>query len=282
VTAPDEPSATGQVELAFGAATDVGLVREVNEDAYLAEPPVFVVADGMGGHDGGDIASGMVVEEFERLVETGYDPRRGAYVVTQTLLACQRRLEEYGATHRGSDGGRWRGGTTAVVAMLVENRQGPRWLLANLGDSRIYRYTADALHRVSVDHSLVQELIDAGMITEQDALVHPERHIITRALGGPEPAVPDVFVLPFDQAERVLLCSDGVTGMIDDHAIAALLAAHADPREAAEQVVAAAVAAGGVDNATAVIVDVVGWRDDRTDDSEQQHESQEQKLGALP
>jgi PPM family protein phosphatase len=282
VTAPDEPSVTGQVELAYGAATDVGLVREVNEDAYLAEPPVFVVADGMGGHDGGDIASRMVVEEFERLVETGYDPGRGAYVVTQTLLACQRRLEEYGATHRGSDGGRWRGGTTAVVAMLVENRQGPRWLLANLGDSRIYRYTSDALHRVSVDHSLVQELVDAGMITEEDALVHPERHIITRALGGPEPAVPDVFVLPFDQAERVLLCTDGVTGMIDDHALATLLAAHADPREAAEQVVAAAVAAGGIDNATAVIVDVVGWRDDRTDDSEQQHESLEQKLGALP
>jgi protein phosphatase len=279
---PDEPVERMPVELAYGAATDVGLVREVNEDAYLADPPVFVVADGMGGHDGGDIASRMVVEEFGRLAESGYDPRRGTYVVTATLQACQHRLEEYGATHRGSDGGRWRGGTTAVVALIVEDDDGPRWLLANLGDSRIYRYTSDQLVRVSVDHSLVQELVDAGMITEEDALLHPERHIITRALGGPEPVVPDVFLLPLDEAGRVLLCSDGVTGMIDDDALADLLAEHADPRDAAEQVVAAAVAAGGIDNATAVVVDVVGLLDDPTDDSEHRRESLEQKLGALP
>lgn len=269
-----------QVELDFGASTDVGLVREVNEDAYLADPPVFVVADGMGGHDGGDIASRIVVEEFGRLAQTDYDRRRGAHVVTATLQACQRRLEEYGATHRGSDGGRWRGGTTAVVALLVEDDEGPRWLLANLGDSRIYRFSGGALHRVSTDHSLVQELVDAGMISEEDALVHPERHIITRALGGPEPTVvPDLFLLPLDQAERVLLCSDGVTGMIDDGELATLLAEHADPRDAAEQVVAASLAAGGIDNSTAVVVDVVGWPDD---DSGRRRRSLEQKLGALP
>ena len=110
-----------RVEVRVGAATDVGLVREVNEDSYLAEPPVFVVADGMGGHDGGDIASRIVVEEFARLTDGGYDARRGAQAVTETLRQCQRRLDEYGDTHRGSDGGRWRGGTTAVVALLVDD-----------------------------------------------------------------------------------------------------------------------------------------------------------------
>jgi serine/threonine protein phosphatase PrpC len=245
------------IELHHGSATDVGLVREVNEDAYLAEPPVFVVADGMGGHDGGDIASRIVVEEFGRLARTGYDPRRGDEVVSATLQQCQRRLQEYGDTHRGSDGGRWQGGTTAVVAILVEDQE-PAWLLANLGDSRIYAVGRDGLRRVSVDHSLVQELVDAGQITEEEAAVHPERHIVTRALGGPDDVEPDYFLLPLDDAERVLLCSDGITGMIDDHRISELLTAEPDPGDAARSVVAAAVSAGGIDNATAVVVDVVG------------------------
>ena len=254
-----------RVVLSAGAATDVGLVREVNEDSYLSEPPVFVVADGMGGHDGGDIASQIVVEEFGRLAEAGYDPLRGDEVVTATLLQCQRRLDEYGDTHRGGDGGRWRGGTTAVVALLVED-VAPSWLLANLGDSRIYAMIGGVLERVSVDHSLVQELVDAGQITEAEAAVHPDRHIVTRALGGPDEAEPDFFVLPLAEAGRILLCSDGVTGMIDDDEIARLLADSDDPRDAAERIVAASLSAGGIDNATAVVVDVVGWPGDLTDD----------------
>jgi PPM family protein phosphatase len=251
-------------EVRVGAATDVGLVREVNEDSFLAEPPAFVVADGMGGHDGGDIASRIVVEEFARLAETGYDVRRGRDAVASTLRQCQRRLQQYGDTHRGSDGGRWQGGTTAVVALLVQEEGMPGWLLANLGDSRIYRFTRGRLTRVSVDHSVVQELVDAGEITEEEAAVHPERHIVTRALGGPDRPEPDYFVVSFADAERILLCSDGVTEMLTDDVLAPLVGDPADPREAAERIVAAAVAAGGVDNATAVVVDVVGLVEDRT------------------
>jgi len=268
------------VELRSGAVTDVGLVRDVNEDAYLDAPPVFVVADGMGGHDGGDIASRVVVEEFGRLGRADYDQTRAAGVVTETLLACQRRLDEYGDTHRGSDGGRWRGGTTVVVAMLVD-RDAPRWLLANLGDSRIYAVLGGELVRVSVDHSLVQELVDAGEITAEEAAVHPERHIVTRALGGPDEVDPDFFVLEVADAPRILLCSDGVTGMIDDAEIAALLAEHADPGEAAGRIVAAAVAAGGIDNATALVVDVMGWSGVRTDESPHERESPRERPGAL-
>ncbi len=267
-----------RVEVRVGAATDVGLVREVNEDSYLAAPPVFVVADGMGGHDGGDIASRMVVEEFARITEDGYDALRGAEVVTETLDRCQRRLDAYGDTHRGSDGGRWRGGTTAVVALVVEGH----WLLANLGDSRIYAVGGRELVRVSVDHSLVQELVDAGEITEEEAAVHPERHIVTRALGGPDEVEPDFFVLPLVEFERVLLCSDGVTGMVGDRDIESLLADSADPRDAADRLVAAAVAAGGIDNATAVVVDVVGLAGDRTHDSSREQEPVPETPGALP
>ena len=271
-----------QVELHHGAATDVGRVREVNEDAFLAAPPVFVVADGMGGHEGGDVASAIVVEEFGRLADAGYDPRRGAEVVAVTLRACQERIAEYGAAQRARGAARFHAGTTAVVALLVEDDEGPKWLLANLGDSRIYRYTDGRLEQVSVDHSIVQELVDSGAISADDAATHPERHVITRALGAPEGVEADYFLLPLPSVERLVLCSDGVTGMIDDDRIAGILGAAADPRDAADQMVAAAVAAGGRDNATAVVVDVLGLMTENSYDSERQRQSLEQKLGALP
>ena len=244
----------------FGASSHVGLVREDNADSLLTDPPLFAVADGMGGHDGGDLASQIVVEELALVPHTAYSAASGAEAILDAFRATQQRLLAYGATHRGSDGRRWRGGTTAVVALLVEHEGKAHWLLANLGDSRIYTFDADdgdggRLDRVSTDHSVVQELIDAGMITEEEALVHPERHIVTRALGGPEDVAPDFFVLPVAETPRVLLCSDGINGMVPDPEIAAVLAAHRDPVAAADGLVEAALAAGGVDNATAVVID---------------------------
>ena len=246
-----------QVEVHHGAATDVGLVRAVNEDSFLAVPPVFVVADGMGGHQGGDVASRIVVEEFARLADEGYDPRRGADVIAATLREVQRRIEEYAAGQRAQSGGEFQAGTTAVVGLLVEDDEGPKWLLANLGDSRIYRYAAGSLEQVSTDHSVVQELVDAGSITPEEAAVHPARHVITRALGGAEFADADYFLLPLPRVERLLLCSDGVNGMIDDARIAEILGQGGDAQDAADRLVAAALEAGGRDNATAVVVDVV-------------------------
>lgn len=251
------------VEIRHGAATDVGRVREVNEDAYLVAPPVFVVADGMGGHEGGDVASAIVVEEFERLAAAGYDPRRGVEAVTATLAACAERIRAYAATQRQAGVARGRSaGTTAVVALLIERDDGPAWLLANLGDSRIYRYADRRLAQISIDHSLVQELVDAGQLSAEDAATHPERNVITRALGESTAGQPDFFVLPVAPAERLLLCSDGVSGMVDDEGLEAILAACPDPADAADQLVRAAVAAGGEDNATAVVVDVVGSREE--------------------
>jgi PPM family protein phosphatase len=246
-----------QVEVHHGAATDVGLVRAVNEDSYLSAPPVFVVADGMGGHQGGDVASRIVVEEFARVADEGYDPRRGADVIAATLRDIQGRIEQYAAAQRAKSGEDFQAGTTAVVGLLVEDDEGAKWLLANLGDSRIYRYAAGSLEQVSVDHSVVQELVDAGSITREEAAVHPARHVITRALGGAEFADADYFLLPLPQVERLLLCSDGINGMIDDAQIAEILGRTGDAQDAADRLVAAALDAGGRDNATAVVVDVV-------------------------
>lgn len=283
-----------RVEVQAAAATDVGLVREANEDAFLVAPPVFVVADGMGGHDAGDVASRIVVEEFERLARDGYDAARGAEAIAETLLAAQLRIREYDAAQHAAGIPTSGAGTTAVVALLVEQDAGAasdgatsgdgqaRWLLANVGDSRIYRFTDGELDQVSVDHSLVQELVDAGQLTAEQAADHPERNVITRALGGTVLAEADYFLLPLGSAERLLLCSDGVSGMIDDEQIASVLARCTDPRDAADQLVAAALEAGGRDNATAVVVDVVGLGEDTPYDSHAQRVSLEQKLGALP
>jgi len=266
-----------QVDLHHGAATDVGLVRSVNEDSMLVAPPVFVVADGMGGHSGGDVASRMVVEEFARLADD-YDPRRGPEQVADAFSRAQTRIVEYGDAHRASQPG-WHAGTTAVVAVLVEDEGVPSWLLANLGDSRIYRLVDGVLDQVSVDHSVVQELVDSGQITAEQAAVHPERHVITRALGSPAGVIPDFFVMPLGAAERLLLCSDGVSGMIEDVVIEKILASATDPRDAADALVGAALEAGGRDNATAVVVDVVGLVHDDSYDAARQRESLESKLG---
>ncbi len=246
------------LELRYGAASDVGLVREVNEDAHLAAPPVFVVADGMGGHDGGDVASGLVVEEFGRFSGEGLDVRRAAALVGTTLSAAHDRITAYADEQALLTGQDFQAGTTAVVAVLVEDDGGPVWLLANLGDSRVYRFGDGALHQVSVDHSLVQELVDAGQLSRSQMAVHPARHVVTRALGGPVFDDADYFAVPVPLGRRLLLCSDGVTEMLSDAEVAAILAASADPGDAAERVVRAAVEAGGRDNATAVVVDVVG------------------------
>ena len=266
-----------QVDLHHGAATDVGHVRTVNEDALLVAPPVFVVADGMGGHSGGDVASRMVVEEFARLADD-YDPAHGPQHVADALARAQTRIVEYGDAHRATQPG-WHAGTTAVVAVLVEDDGATKWLLANLGDSRIYRLVDGGLDQVSVDHSVVQELVDSGEITPQQAAVHPERHVITRALGSPSGIDPDFFLLPLGAAERLLLCSDGISGMIEDTEIEQILESVPDPRDAADALVRAALEAGGRDNATAVVIDVVGLVHDDSYDSQRQRESLENKLG---
>ncbi|WP_181312614.1 PP2C family protein-serine/threonine phosphatase [Nocardioides campestrisoli] len=269
------------VDLHHGAATDVGHVRAGNEDAFAVAPGVFVVADGMGGHAGGEVASALAVEELGRMGGGHYDARAGVVGVLEALERCQVRLRDYVRQQAGAHGRAKHAGTTAAVAVLVHD-EGPRWLLGNVGDSRIYRLTDEGLDQVSVDHSVVQELLDAGRITEQEAAIHPERHVITRALSAAEAPEPDFFLLPLASAERLLLCTDGITGMIDDAAIEELLVRHTDPRDAAEQLVAAALAAGGRDNATALVVDVVGLAKDDGYDAQRQKLSLETKLGALP
>jgi serine/threonine protein phosphatase PrpC len=269
-----------RVDLHAGAATHVGLVRVVNEDAHLVAPPVFVVADGMGGHDHGDVASRFVVEEFARLAEEGYDAATVFNVVAKAMQAIHERIEEYDAVHHAAGDLFFSAGTTAVAALLVSDAAEPHWVVANLGDSRGYRFALGELTQVTVDHSLVQELVDAGTIDAADAAGHPDQHIVTRALGGTERHGPDLFLVPMEVSTRILLCSDGVSGMLTDDEIARILDEHEDPSTAADTVVAAAVAAGGRDNATAVVVDVVGLDSEMPHDTEVRQPSTKQETRA--
>lgn len=247
----------------------------------LVAPPVFVVADGMGGHAGGDVASRIVVEQFAAMASSGLVPGRAQGQVQDTLARAQSQISAYADTQR-ADHPRWHAGTTCVAALVIDHPREPHWLFVNLGDSRIYAFHDNKLLRVSTDHSVVQELVDAGEITPAEAAVHPERHVITRALGTGSRVQPDFFRIPLNEAERILLCSDGISGMIDDQTIAELMYEHDDPRDCADHLVRAALNAGGRDNATAVVIDVVGLRSEHSYDSADQMASLEDKLGARP
>ncbi len=267
-----------QVDLHHGAATDVGLVRKVNEDSFLVAPPVFVVADGMGGHSGGDVASQIVVEEFARLA-VGYDPARGAEHVADAFARAQARIVGYGDAHRAVTPG-WHAGTTAVVAVLVDDDGVTKWLLANLGDSRIYRLTEGRLEQVSVDHSVVQEL-------DRRRRDHPGRRrpSTPSATSSPVPSAaprasrPTSSSCPWARSSGCCSAATASPGWSRTSEIEGILETVPDPRDAADRLVRAAVAAGGRDNATAIVVDVVGLVHDASYDSQRQRQSLESKLG---
>jgi PPM family protein phosphatase len=234
-----------QVELAWGAATAVGQ-REDNQDRFLAEPPVFAVADGMGGHAGGAAAAEQAVEALRALAGAG------PTTVERVRLALQRADGEI----RGFRGSATSGaGTTVAGVALVDEGDGPQWAVFHVGDSRVYRWADGTLERLSTDHSVVQELIDAGHVTEAGAATHPQRHIITRALGVGGSNEADVLLLPIVPGERFLACSDGLTNELGDDRIAGLLAS-GDAQAVADALVGAADAHGARDNATVTVVEV--------------------------
>jgi PPM family protein phosphatase len=232
------------VELTWGAATAVGQ-REDNQDRYLAAPPVFAVADGMGGHVGGAAAAEAVVEALRSL--TGGETT----TVEAIRLALQRADGEIRAFQGPDKAG---AGTTVAGVALVDEGDGPQWAVFHVGDSRVYRWHEGQLEQLTTDHSVVQELIDAGYISDQSAATHPQRHIITRALGvGPRPEA-DVVLLPVVSGERFLACSDGLTGVLDDATLAGLLASGVVSDSAAAVLVERAVTGDATDNVTTVLV----------------------------
>jgi serine/threonine protein phosphatase PrpC len=240
----------------WGSATDVGLVREHNEDAFFAQFPVFVVADGMGGRAAGEVASGLTSKRFRELASGGPIT---VDEVNRALVDANGLVHDHSGTAAQLDGM----GTTAVGLVHVTDKLQDLWLVFNVGDSRLYRLYQGTLEQVTTDHTEVQEMIDLGSISPDEAKVHPLRHVITRAVGTDDLVDPDIWLLTPVPGERFLLCSDGLTGEVTDAAIAEVLASEGDPALAAVRLVEKAVASGGHDNVTVVVVDV--FADDQED-----------------
>jgi len=237
------------VVLEWGVATEVGRVRSLNEDSVLAEPPVFAVADGMGGHDAGEVASALAIERLASLI-ANVPPEVDA--VANELQKINELLKSASVGGQPVDMG------TTVVALIVASNNGvPGWLIANIGDSRAYCVADGSFGQLTSDHSYVQELVDAGQINAAEARRHPDRNVVTQALGVVELARPDFWVRPFKAGERFLLCSDGLTGELEDVEIADVLLTEGNPTVAVGILMERALAAGGRDNVTIVVVDVV-------------------------
>jgi len=243
----------------IGAATHVGRVRTMNEDAYAVTEQVFAVADGMGGHLAGEVASAMAAQAMRRL-----EGHVTTDDVVNTVIAANLAildLSRNDASHRGM-------GTTLTGMAVVRAGDEDRLAVVNVGDSRTYRLRAGRLNQVSIDHSYVQELVNAGHITAAEARVHPQRNIVTRALGIETAVGIDIWTLPLVKGDRYLACSDGLVDEVLDEIICDVLCDFAEPQAAAEELVRLANEHGGRDNTTVVVVDVVvGLDRDTVDDT---------------
>jgi protein phosphatase len=243
------------VGIAAAARSDIGLRRELNEDGVLAGEQIWVVADGMGGHAAGDIASAYAIaslSEADQLSEL-----RPTDIVVAIATANQRILD-HARVEPQSQGM----GTTIAGIASVHVGGAAHWAIFNVGDSRVYRVYGGALMRATVDHSETEEMVMAGTITDDEARNHPLRNVITRSVGSdPAPQV-DLWVMPQTPGERFLVCSDGITTELTDERIAAVVLAEIDPRVAVDRLVAEALAAGGRDNTSAIIVDLAAEDED--------------------
>ena len=248
------PGRTDQfLRLAWAGVTDVGRKRAANEDSLIAASPIFAVADGMGGHLAGDRASDAVVTRLGELIPTDY------VQTAQIERALDRATQDIEIVSDGSELGV---GTTVTGAVLTLVGGDPYFAVFNIGDSRVYAFEGNELTQVTVDHSLVQELVDAGIITPAQAINHPEGNVITRAVGFQARPMPDYWMVPARKGLRLVICSDGLTGEVVDARIRLHLAAGLSVAETASALVDAALASGGRDNVTVIVLEVVEGVDD--------------------
>lgn len=243
--------------LRSGSATDTGLVRSINQDLAVETGTLFAVADGMGGHAGGEVAARLAVDTLT--VAFGAKPT--GVGLSEAVTEANRVVFEHSLDNPDLRGM----GTTMTAAALVNEVGKDVIALVNVGDSRSYRFHDGLLAQITVDHSLAEEMVRSGEISEAEAAVHPHRHILTRALGVSEDVVVDLWRIQPTRGDRFLLCSDGLTNELEPLQITEVLATVPDPQTAADLLVRAARTHGGSDNITAVVVDVVIGEEDQVD-----------------
>lgn len=237
----------GTIELSWAEVTDTGRRREVNQDAVLTSYPLFVVADGMGGHVGGEIASASTVDRLRGMVDDGTVTPKA--IEKALVRAVKDILSHPETTDEGT-------GTTLTGVFLDTSQNPPHWVTLNIGDSRVYLLRDGDLVQITTDHSVVQELVAAGRLSPEEAENHPYGNVITRAVGPTESVKPDYVRLDVLDGDRFVICSDGLTKELTDYGIRHFLDENADPAAAVEAMLAAALENGGRDNVTIVVLDV--------------------------
>lgn len=235
------------ISASFGSRTDVGCLRDHNEDSLSVSPPLYVVCDGMGGHAAGEVASDIAVNVITRRAPRTPDAAALGQAVEEANLAIIQAANE----GHGREGM----GTTCTAAILEQEQL----VIAQVGDSRAYVAHNGKLQQITRDHSLMADYIESGQITPEEARVHPQRSVITRALGSDPYMQPDLFEINVETGDRLLLCSDGLSSMIRDDEIERLLTSIENPQDCANALVAAACEEGGLDNVTVIVVDVTGF-----------------------
>ncbi len=238
------------ISLAWTVRSDVGRRRRANEDSVVAAPPVFAVADGMGGHAAGDVASALAVDELRRL--------EGRQRATRREILETIRLADATISRHALDEATAGMGTTITGLATIRNDTGTDTVVVfNVGDSRSYLFRDASLTQISHDHSIVQELIDDGSISPEQAESHPERNVITRSLGSGSPLDIDWWMLSPVVGDRYLLCSDGLFKDLGDAAIENLLDGRLDLERTADSLLDAALVAGGLDNISLILIEVL-------------------------
>ena len=235
----------------FGSRTDIGCLRDHNEDSLVVTPPLFAVADGMGGHAAGEVASEIAVRVLSELAPEHPDGE----ALGRAIEEANRAVIQAAREGRGRQGM----GTTMTAAML----EGERLVIAQVGDSRAYLLHQGKLQQLTRDHSLMADMIEAGQLTPEEARTHPQRSVITRALGSDAHLHPAIYEINVETGDRLLICSDGLSGMIFDDQIENTLRRVQDPQRCASQLVNEAIAAGGHDNVTVIVADVTGYAEVR-------------------
>ncbi len=240
----------------YAGRTDTGRVRRANQDRWLAEPGtgLCIVADGMGGAHGGELASTVIIEALPGMLHAvsaeslSLDSPNAIETTLEALKQLSNTLRAESKDEPGLDGM----GSTAVLAIIRDQRA----LIAHLGDSRAYRLNNGMLEQLTVDHTVVQLLTDIGEITPAEARCHPARGQLTRFVGMEGEPLPEATIAPVEAGDQFLLCSDGLTEMLDDPTITQILITHSDASAACDALIDAANAAGGTDNITCVVVKV--------------------------
>ncbi len=238
------------MHITCAAGTDQGVVRAINEDFHLmrVDRGVFIVADGMGGHAAGEVASEMAVQiiddqlgAFRELSDAEIAARLFSAIQSANGAIFRRTLVE--EEKRGM-------GTTATVMLLFPSR----YLIGQVGDSRAYVLRNKRLHQITRDHSYVQEQVDAGLLTPEQARTHPYGNVITRCVGSNEEVVPDIYFGALEEGDIVLLASDGLTGMLEDHQLEQILLGEGEPEQWVQEMINDANRRGGLDNITLILV----------------------------